>query len=248
VELIALEHPYAMDKHASYENFEARCPICGSWNIFNRATDFGDFKLIGFKTVSCFSSECGQQFNINGDLVSPDYNMFIMQCYTLKETKQYMLCIVVLAQAFELFFSRYLLKTLVLDPLKKDPTRRMATNYKSMADALYEKIERLAYQKLRNIFLNVAIQMLSLSTILEARSTIQAIPSMHCDPSDFAIDAYPFTDIRDLIHGVKRSSIGKLRNRVVHKEGYRPRLDEVEAALTETRKLIFGLHYGLGVQ
>jgi hypothetical protein len=43
-------------------------------------------------------------------------------------------------------------------------------------------------------------------------------------------------------------SIGKLRNRVVHKEGYRPRLDEVEAALTETRKLIFGLHYGLGVQ
>jgi hypothetical protein len=243
-----MEHPYATEKCISYENFEARCPICGYWNIFNRATDFGDFKLISFKTVSCLNSECLQQFNINGDLASPDYQMFIMQCCTLKEKKQYMLCIIVLSQAFEIFFSSYLLKTLVLEPLKKDPAPLMPSNYHALADALYEQIKRLAFQKLRNVFLNITIKMLAPSSISEAMATIRSIPDMYCDSSDCAIDAYPLDGISALLHSVKRSRIAELRNRVVHKEGYRPRLDEVETAMEEACKLIFGLHYGLVVQ
>jgi hypothetical protein len=243
-----LQHPYATDKHATYENFEARCPICGYWNIFNRATEFADFGPICFKTVECLNSSCEQQFNINGDIISPSWQEFIMQCYTFKEEKRYMLCIVTLAQAFELFFSHFLYKTLVDEPLKKDPEPVTAENYNALSDALYGRVEKLAYRKLRNVFLNVAIQGMTPMTVGEAMEIIQRIPGMCCDPSDNTLNTYPDVDTGSLLHGVKASNIASLRNRVVHKEGFRPCLDDVESALSDTRMLIFGLASRLGVR
>jgi hypothetical protein len=234
-------HPYAEHKDPSYENFKATCPICGALNIFNRATDLGDLGLISFRTVSCLNSKCGQKFNINGDLASPDYQMFIMQCYGLKESKQYMFCILVLAQAFELFFSSYLYKVLVLKPVKDIPDPQKWDDLNILESELYEKTEKLAYQKLRNIFLNLVTQGLSPMKPDDASSIIQMIPSMCSDPSNATVDAYQDNDIRSLLHSLKNSRIANLRNKVVHRQGYRPRLDEVEKALLETRHIIFGL-------
>jgi hypothetical protein len=241
-----LQHPYATDKHATYENFEASCPICGDWNIFNRATDFADFRPICLKTVKCLNASCGHHFNINGDIASPAYQEFIMQTYAFKGEKRYMLCIVALAQAFELFFGHFLHKTLVDEPIRKDPESKTAKNYNALSEALYERVEKLAYRKLRNVFLNIAIQGMSPMTMGEAMEIIQRIPDMYCDPSDNIIDTCFSTS--SLLHGIKASNIASLRNRIVHKEGFRPCLDDVENALSETHMLIFGLASRLRVR
>jgi hypothetical protein len=77
---------------------------------------------------------------------------------------------------------------------------------------------------------------------------IQKIPDMCCDSSDKILDTCPDDNTGSLLRGVKASNIASLRNRVVHKEGFRPCLDDVESALSETRMLIFGLASRLGVR
>jgi hypothetical protein len=243
-----MELPYAREIDPSYENFKATCPVCGSLNIFNRATDFADLGLISFKTVNCLNSSCGQQFNINGDLVSPDYQMFIMQCHDLKEAKQYMFCIVVLAQAFELFFSGFLYKVLVLRPINGVPDSQKQQAHNRLATELYDMIEKLPYQKLRNVFLNVTAQGTSPMTADSASAIIQSIPGMCSDPPDLTLDRCQDNNIRALLHRVKSSTIASLRNQVVHKQGYRPCLQEVEDALNQTREIIFALDSCFGVR
>lgn len=152
-----------------------------------------------------------------------------------------MFCILVLAQAFELFFSSYLYKILVLEPVKDIPDPQKWDDLKDLQNQLYEMTERLTYQKLRNVFLNLATQGHLPITPDDASSIIQTIPSICSDPSNATIDRCQDNDIKALLHSLKSSRIASLRNKVVHKQGYRPRLDEVETALLETRHIIFGL-------
>ena len=236
-----MEHPYAQYQDPSYENFKATCPVCHTLNIFNRATDFGDLGLISFRTVNCQSPECNQQFNINCDVASPDYQMFIMQCYELKESKQYMFCILVLAQAFELFFSNYLYMALVLEPVKAISGPQKWKVRKDLEEELYEKTKSLEYKKLRNVFLSLETQGLAPMTPQDASLIIQTIPNRCSDPSNASLDACHDNNMRLLLHSLKNSRTASLRNRVVHKQGYRPRLDEVENALREAQYIIFGL-------
>src|SRR5690349_9162011 len=98
--------PYATKKETYYETFEAECPACGHWNIFNRVSDFKTVEPIAFKTVICL--DCQNDFNINGDQINSAYEMLIFDCYKLKSIKRYSYCILNLAQAYEVFFSQYL--------------------------------------------------------------------------------------------------------------------------------------------
>jgi hypothetical protein len=55
------EIPYATEKECTYENFIARCPLCGFRNIFNRVTDLQE--CIIYSVIShnngCHSRESG---------------------------------------------------------------------------------------------------------------------------------------------------------------------------------------------
>jgi hypothetical protein len=123
---IMTEIPYATEKECTYENFIARCPLCGFRNIFNRVTDLQDTEPIRFREVVCLNDRCKQKFNINGDLVSPAFRMLVFDCYPLKEEKKYSYCILNLAQAYEVFFSLYLRVELLFRPFSQDPDQKPA--------------------------------------------------------------------------------------------------------------------------
>jgi hypothetical protein len=233
--------PYAADTDTTYENFEARCPVCGFWNVFNRATDLKDTRPISFRTVECLDPSCRRQFNINGDLVNPAYHMFIIQCYALKAEKRYSYCIVSLAQAFELFFSHYLYERLVIRPLHTDPDVRVAKDYQSLSDALYSQIESLGYRKLRNVFLHVVLEGPGPASMEEAQRVVASLPALCTDPPDAALSGHSDPAIGQLLLALKGNGVITLRNRVAHQEGYRPTLQEVEDAIKETREVIFPL-------
>jgi hypothetical protein len=241
-------HPYATDTRPTYENFEARCPVCWFWNIFNRVTDLADCGLITFETVSCLDASCGRPFNINGDIVNAAYHMFSMQCYSFKKEKRYSHCVVSLAQAFELFFSHYLYEHLVTRPLRTDSELRTASDYNALSEQLYRQIETLGYRKLRNVFLHVVLERSLPASMLEAERIIASISDRRSDPTDAFLAAYPEEAIASLLVALKGSGVAELRNRVAHQEGYRPTLLEVENALSETRNLLFGLGIRLGVR
>jgi hypothetical protein len=109
-------------------------------------------------------------------------------------------------------------------------------------------LEKLPYQKLRNVFLNVTAQGTSPTTADSASAIIQSIPGMCSDPPDLTLDTCQDNNIRALQHRVKSSTIASLRNQVVHKQGYRPCLQEVEDALNQTREIIFALDSCFGVR
>jgi hypothetical protein len=114
--------PYARSHRASYENFTAECPWCGQESIFNRATDLEDLRPIAFRTVSCLNLRCGELFNINGDSVNSRHEMLIFDCHDLLEQKHYMNCILILAQAHEVFFSLFCASSYCTSPSRRIPT------------------------------------------------------------------------------------------------------------------------------
>ena len=73
--------PASPRKHPTYENFEAECPHCGEWCIFNRASDLGTFGLIAGRDVTCQNAACGQPFRIGGDMISTAPEMLLFDCY-----------------------------------------------------------------------------------------------------------------------------------------------------------------------
>src|SRR3989304_5727251 len=140
---------YSKKTNPTYENFIAICPYCDFKNIFNRATDLKDSNPIGFKTVKCLSEKCEKSFNINGDLVSPAYQMLIFDCYDLLKEKKYSYCILNLAQAFEVFFSLYLRIKLIYKPfaIQRGKTR---------GNELNEIIKNLTTEPENNLIENIS--------------------------------------------------------------------------------------------
>lgn len=241
------EIPYASETRPTYENFEARCPRCSHWNIFNRVSDLQDETLISFKTVVCLNEACARSFNVNGDLINPAYYMFILECYPLKAQKRYSQCIVSLAQAYELFFSHFLYQHLVVGPLNADPDFSTARDHNALSRHLYSQIEHLGYRNLRNVFFHLLLSAPRPSSRTAASDVIATIPELVKDPSDEVLEAHPQPDIAALLLDLKRNSVVSLRNRVAHQEGYRPSLSEVETAIEETRAILFSLGALLGV-
>ena len=234
------EIPYATEKEYTYENFIARCPLCGFRNIFNRVTDLRDTEPIGFREVVCLNDQCKQKFNINGDLVSPAFRMLVFDCYRLKEEKKYSSCILNLAQAYEVFFSLYLRVELLFRPFSQDPDQEL-NELNVLLLKLYEEIKAYSYRNLRNIFVNSVRLTCKPSSLEKAAKLINDLDKLTDTPSDVDIADLPDSRLSQLLQMLKQSNINELRNQVIHKNAYRPSLDEVEAAIEETRGILFPL-------
>jgi hypothetical protein len=234
------EIPYATEKDSTYENFTARCPLCGFRNIFNRGSDLKETDPIGFREVVCLNDQCKQKFNINGDLVSSAFRMLVFDCYPLKEEKKYSYCILNLAQAHEVFFSLYLRVEFLFRPFSRDLDQDL-NELNILSLKLYEKIKTYTYAPLRNIFVNSVLLTRKLSSLDEVLQFINDLEKLAKPPSDVDIANLPDPRLSQLLQMLKQSNINELRNRVVHKNAYRPSLDEVEAAIEETRSILFPL-------
>ena len=234
------EIPYTEKKRTSYENFVAQCPWCGQESIFNRATDLKDLRPVAFRTVSCLNPACGKQFNINGDSVNSAPEMLVFDCYELLQLKHYMNCILTLAQAYEVFFSLFLRVELLYRPFAHD-IGKDKNHLNRLAEQLSEKVKEHNFAHMRALFLRQLICGPHPANLAEAEAAIAGLEDLPRDPKDTELEALDDKQLVALLKAIKSTTINTLRNRVVHKHAYRPTREEAEAALDETRSVLFPL-------
>ncbi len=232
--------PIARIKKASYENIVAKCPWCGKMNIFNRASDLGTFEPISGRCVSCQSDDCGKSFRIIGDRVNCKHEMLIIDCYELLEKKHYMNCILNLSLAYEMFFSLFMRVMLVYKPFVFE-TNRDIHQLNQLMNMLRKKLNNYAFDKMRNLFLNQIISGSQPANLLEAEREIKSLDERLNTPKDLEIDGIIDRQLVAVLKAIKKTAINRIRNRVIHKEAYRPTRKEAERAIEETRSLLFPL-------
>lgn len=234
---------YAKKKETTYENVIAWCPYCNYKNIFNRITDLKTTEAIGFMKVICLNDVCGKEYNINGDSISPAFQMIVFDCYDLKQQKRYSYCLLNLAQAFEVFFSLYLRVELLYKPfsIEHKKGKDSLNHMNELSKQLYKKIKTYTFVKLRNIFLNRVLINQPAKSLDEAEKIIKDINSLTTMPSDIIIGNIQDAYLSVLLINLKNTKICELRNKVVHKLAYRPSIEEVDAAIEETISILFPL-------
>jgi hypothetical protein len=240
--------PIANKKRTSYENFIAECPWCGEENIFNRASDLQTFEPIAGHDVSCQSVDCDKPFRIVGDSVNSPHEMLIYDCYELVEQKNYMNCILILTQAYEVFFSLFFRVELLDQPFGTDLDQPFGTDLDQeladlnrLSEELHDKIKEHTFTRMRALFLQHMVTGHSPENLAEAAAVVAALPDRPGDPKDAAIESLGDAKLVFLLKALKATSIHTLRNRIVHKQAYRPNRKEVEVALKEARSILFPL-------
>jgi hypothetical protein len=237
------DHPYSTDTETTYENFIAVCPVCGHRNVFNRASDLCTFEPIAFKTVVCQNTPCRNKFNINGDLINPAHQALLFDCHDLLSAKQYMHAVLSITQAYEVFFSHYLRIELLYRPYAMEGSDDLpALNL--LAEQLYESVQSFTFEPMRRLFLALAVQPMRFRSLAESEAWIKTIlssPRGVAKVSDEQIDALGEPQLRDRLRDLAAVQINGLRNRVVHKDAYRPTRDEAQAALNEAERVLHAL-------
>jgi hypothetical protein len=232
--------PVARSKRPSYENFVAECPSCGRESVFNRASDLRTFEPIAGRDVSCQSADCGKPFRIVGDSVNSAHEMLVFDCYELLERKHYMNAVLSLAQAYEVFFSLFFRVELLYRPFGADPDKERA-DLDQLSEALHEKLKEHTFAPMRALFLQHMVSRPEPKGLAEAAALVAALPDHPGDPKDAAIDSIADAKVVPLLKALKATTIHSLRNRIVHKQAYRPTRQETEEALEEARSILFPL-------
>ena len=232
--------PIASKKRTSYENFVAECPWCGNENIFNRASDLCTFEPIAGRDISCQSIDCGKPFRIVGDSVNSRHEMLVFDCYELIDRKHYMNTILSLAQAYEVFFSLYFRVELLYKPFCADRDQEL-TELNRIAEKLTDKIKKHTFAPMRALFLQHVATGHPPKSIAEVEAVVASLSDRPGDTKGTAIESIGDTKLVPLLKALKATNIHILRNSIVHKQAYRPTREEAEAALNETRSILFPL-------
>jgi hypothetical protein len=235
----------AIEKIPSYENYEVSCPHCKHWNIYNRVSDIKSIKLITDHIVVCQNDKCKKEFCIGGDFINPAWQMLILDCEMLKESKRYSYCILNLCQAFEMYFSFYPRVELIYKPFAIEQKHDFK-HFNKLSHLLMDNIKDLTYSPLRSIIMNLIIKNGKYKNLSESEVDINNLKSYKKTPSDIVLTKIAEKELSNLLIELKENSIHYLRNQVVHKEGYRPTLEEVERA-EESSRILYKLDNYLGV-
>ncbi len=239
--------PVAKNKRTSFENVEVKCPHCGCWSIFNRASDLQTFEPIAGHDVTCLNDLCRKRFRIVGDSINNPHEMLVYDCYELMERKHYMNCILSLAQSYEMFFSLFLRVELLYKPFGADPNRELAEMYK-LGEELENKIREHTFAKMRALFLQHLVNGHSRQNLAESAQVIAALPERPEEPNNEAIEGLSDQRLVPLLLATKKVGVHTLRNRVVHKQAYRPTREEVRTALEEAKSVLLPLTSHLQLQ
>ena len=183
---------------------------------------------------------CGKPFRIIGDSVNGAHEMLIFDCYELLERKHYMNGLLSLAQAYEVFFSLFFRVELLYRPFCADPESDVAELNK-LSEALQEKIKDHTFSRMRSLFLQHMVSRPEPKNLAEAAVVVAALPDRPGDPSDAALDGVGDPTLAPLLKALKATTIHTLRNRVVHKQAYRPTREEVTVAQKEARSILLPL-------
>lgn len=226
---------------ATYENFIAECPSCGATNTFNRASDLHTLRPIDFHQVTC--QRCNQPFSISGDCVNVAHEMLLFDCHAFIERKQYMQCVLTVAQAYEVFFSHFLYVQLLFRAFAKDENRDMP-RLNGLIQLLYRRIKGLPFEPMRRLVLRMIVDAVAPPSLADAERVVLNIPRKIRDIHPVVraeIDDMNDRRLRTLLLKLLHADPNVLRNRVVHKDAYRPTEAETRRVHREAREILFGL-------
>ncbi len=134
----------------AYENLIADCPMCGVRNIFNRASDLQTFEPVGLRAVIC--QVCKGPFNISNDAINAAHEMLLFGCFALVERKEYMQCVLSVAQAYEVFFSHFMHVQMIYRAYARDGSHDLP-HLNRLRQQLYERVHKLTFAPMRSLFL-----------------------------------------------------------------------------------------------
>lgn len=234
--------PIAKTIYTNYENFAAECPWCGKENIFNRASDLDTFEPIAGRNVLCLADACGKEFRIIGDTLNNPHEMLVYDCYKLIEQKQYMNTILTLTQAYEVFFNLFFRIELLYKPFAVE---RDIAKFNRLSEMLYEKLKKHTFTKMRNHFLEYVLDNNPPRDFVEAEHKIVNLSDNPKEPKNTEIHNMNNSTLKPLLKVVKNTEINTLRNKIIHKQAYRPTREEVEKAFEEAKTTLNELTYHL---
>ena len=153
-----------------------------------------------------------------------------------------MSCVLNVCQAYEMFFGLYLRVTLIYVPFGSERGMRSCSLPK--LNHLFRKLssvtEMFAFGPMRRVFLNLAIDPNRPFSLNESEALMDALPKDTC-PEEAELENRSDKQTSELLIRIRQTEIHKLRNKIVHKQGYRPKRDEAERALREARSVLFPL-------
>ena len=228
----------------SYERVVADCVHCGCRNVYSRVSDLGRTGVMDSIQLHCQNPDCDRSFSAMGDTINPPYQMLWLDCWGLKRDKHYMYCVLNLAQAYEMLFSAYLMSEFVYRPFSAD---RRPDQANEVISSLFRAIRGHTFRRLCGLFLNRVLGGEEYQSLDEAGKAVAELDGQTDLPADRAFESIADDRLRGLLLVVKRSKLGEVRNQVVHKGGYRPKLAEVDAFLDEAEDVLFVLPQVLGV-
>lgn len=146
-----------------------------------------------------------------------------------------MQCILGVSQAYEVFFNHFMYVELLYRPAGRDtdPVRR----FPKVSEALFKRLKRFTFEDLRRTFLTLVAEGSHPASLAHAEQLVAAL-SEHPAVPNAAIEAVADDQLRSLLIGIRDTSVNRLRNRVVHKEAYRPTFQEASDAFAEACTLI----------
>ena len=230
--------PYSDDTSATYENFTAVCPLCRATNIFNRASDLKTFKPIGFRTVSC--QVCGGSFNINNDSANAAHEMLLFDCFEFMNRKRYIHCVLSVAQAYEVFFNHFLRVQLVYRAFAREGSSDHS-HLNRVLTRLYERTKRLTFEPMRRLVLRLLVDNEAPGSLAQSEAIIANFPKKPPIVPEQDLRSVGDMPLRELLLRLHATEINKLRNQVIHKQAYRPTLQEAKRVHEEATEILHGL-------
>jgi len=226
-------------KSKDYETITAQCDECGSLITLNRVDDIGD---PGPYDSGCYvgCTECGRPFWVFGDAIYPAYELLLFDAEEHMRAKHYIPCVTSLAQAWEMFFATFVYSNYLYRPFHHD-VRHAAQRerFEGLAEQLGDAIWKFTFDQLRNVLVNSVVEGVRPRTLDESEVAIARIKDDNFGqrPAQARVDALSDSSVRAVLLQLQDLRIGELRDRVVHKDAYRPRRWEVEECSDEIRVL-----------
>lgn len=162
------------------------------------------------------------------------------ECYELLDGKHYMSCILAVAQTYEMFFATFLRAQLLYKPFVLEDCCYPEI-FNASLGKLHAKTMKLTFDDLRNLVLYAVISEITPTDMKAAQAAIDALPLDPKTPKDTAVNSLRDTDLRANMLRLKGVKVNEIRNRIIHKDAYRPRRDEAVNAHIEAGKVLFWL-------
>jgi hypothetical protein len=138
-------------------------------------------------------------------------------------------CIINLTTAYETFFSLCFRVELLFKPFAADPNHDL-DEMKRLAEKLRKKIKKYTFDDMRGLFLQHMLNARSPKNWVDSEAIIEAMQKgVKTKTADFK--NLGDRKLATLLKTIKKDNINTLRNRIAHKEAYRPAREEATRAL-----------------